>query len=154
MSKHYFEELHPGRTYATGTMTLTEEAIIRFAREWDPQPFHVEREAAKDTFFGQLIASGLHTFSATFRLCVDAGLFTGKATAGLGYDAIRFPLPALPESTIRASVTVLECRASASRRDVGVVGWGIETLDQDDQVVFTAQLVNFVQRRAEISEVS
>lgn len=154
MSKDYFEELHPGRTYVTGTITMTQEAIMRFAREWDPQPFHVDREAAKETSFGRLIASGLHTFAATFRLCFDAGLFTGKAIAGLGFDAIRFPRPVPPGSTIRAKVTVLECRPSASRRDVGIVRWGIETFDHDGQTVFTAQLVNLVQRRAEIPEAS
>jgi acyl dehydratase len=150
--REFFEDLRPGRVFETGGLTLTEDAIMRFALEWDFQPFHVDREAAKSSMFGQIIASGLHTLAATFRICVESGLFTGNAVVGLGYDAIRFLRPVPAGTTLRVKVTVLNCRPSASRPELGVVRWGIEARNERGDTVLTMKLSNMVRRRPTVPD--
>ena len=135
--KLYYEDIEKGAVYQTGGVTVTEDAIIRYAMEYDVQPFHVDREAAKQSIFGELVASGLHTLSLTFRLCNQEGLFTKTAVAGLGFDAVRFHAPVRPGSTLRATATVLDRRMSASRPRYGIVTWLIETYDQRGELVLS-----------------
>jgi acyl dehydratase len=110
----HFEDLAVGQVYSTFGVTITEESVIRFALEYDFQPFHIDKVAAQDSIFGGLIASGLQTLALTFRLCNQAQLFAGNAVAGIGLDDVRFLRPVHAGDTIRAVVTVAECRTSAS----------------------------------------
>jgi acyl dehydratase len=145
--KEFFEELEPGRSFQTGGMTVTEEAIIRFGLEWDFQPFHVDKVAAQSSIFGGLIASGLHTILITFRLCVQADIFTGNAVAGLGFKEIRFPNAVHPGSTLRVIATVRRCRPSGTKPGFGVVEWDLQCRDDAGRVVVTMLLSNLVRCR-------
>lgn len=142
----FFEDLYPGKTYETLGVTITKEAIVRFGLEYDFQPFHVDEMAAEKSMFGGLIASGLHTLCLAFRLCNQAGLFTGNAVAGLGIDELRFVRPVRPDDTLRVTLTIKDCRPSATRSDVGVVRWGVKCLNQVGEVVLSAVLANLVLR--------
>lgn len=148
----YFEDFAAGQVFKTLGVTVTEESVIRFALEYDFQPFHVDRIAAKDSIFKGLVASGIHTLALTFRLCNQAQLFTGNAVAGLGLDDVRFLRPVYAGDTIRAVVTVADRRPSVTHRNAGVVKWTIETLNQDDQLVFKAKMANLIKRRPAASE--
>lgn len=145
--KEFFEDLEPGRNFQTGGMTVTEEAIIRFGQEWDFQPFHVDKIAAASSLFGGLIASGLHTVLITFRLCVQADIFTGNAVAGLGFEKIRFLNPVRPGSTLCATATVRRCRRSGTKPGFGVVEWDLQCRDDAERVVLTMTLNNLVRCR-------
>jgi acyl dehydratase len=110
----YFEDFAPGQTIELGTRTVSEEEIVAFAREWDPQPFHVDPEAAKESVFGGLIASGWHTGSIWMRMYVDTVL--GSAARGSpGIEELRWLAPVRPGDVLTASLTVLE--ATPSERD-------------------------------------
>lgn len=143
----FFEDLAAGQVFNTMAVTLTDDAIIRFALEYDFQPFHVDHRAAQESIFGGLIASGIHTLAITFRLCNQAQLFAGNAIAGIGFDDVRFLRPVHAGDSLRAVVTVLECRASKSHPAGGIVKWGITSVNQDGEDVFTATLINIIKRR-------
>src|SRR5262249_6014002 len=80
---HYFEDLAPGQTFEAPARTITEDAAIDFAAEWDPQPFHTDKQAGQSSLFGKLAASGMHTLLLSFRMCVATGAFTPTGLAGL-----------------------------------------------------------------------
>jgi acyl dehydratase len=143
----FFEDLAAGQRYETMGVTLTDEAIIRFALEYDFQPFHVDKTAAEKSMFGGLIASGIQTFALTIRLCNQAQLFAGNAIAGIGFDEARFLKPVHAGDTIRVAATILECRASKSHPEGGIVQWDLRTFNQKDEEVFKAKLVNIMKRR-------
>jgi acyl dehydratase len=88
-----YEELEIGAVYHTASVTVTEGAIIDFALRWDPQPFHMDRFAAKESIFGELVGSGLQTLMLSYRLFHDRGLLKDTALAGLGIDSLRFVSP-------------------------------------------------------------
>jgi len=144
----FFEDLAVGQVYETHALTITDEAIIRFALEYDFQPFHVDKRAAQDSIFGGLIASGIQTLALTFRLCNQAQVFGGNAVAGIGFDEVRFLRPVYAGDSIKAAATVLQCRPSKSRPIGGVVKWGIKSVNQDGHDVFKATLINIIKRRA------
>lgn len=143
----YFEDLTEGRVFNTSGLTVTEEAVVRFALEYDFQPFHVDKVAARDSIFGGLIASGIQTIALTMRLCNQAQLFAGNAIAGIGFDEMRFVRPVRAGDTIRVVATVLDSRLSASHPTGGIVKWRLETLNQKDEVAFRATLINIMKRR-------
>jgi acyl dehydratase len=110
----YFEDFEPGQVVELGTRELTEEDIVAFAREWDPQPFHVDAEAAKGSVFGGLIASGWHTGAMWMRMYVDTAL--GSAARGSpGIEELRWLAPVRPGDTLTGTLTVLE--TTPSERD-------------------------------------
>lgn len=143
----FFEDFAPGQVYETMGLTLTDESVIRFALEYDFQPFHVDKVAAKESMFGGLIASGIQTLALSFRLCNQAQLFAGNAIAGIGMDDVRFLRPVHAGDTIHAVVTILETRLSGSHPAGGIVKWQIRTVNQDGQDVFKATLINIMKRR-------
>lgn len=123
---HFYEDLEVGTAFETPGVTLTEDAIVRFGLEFDPQPFHIDKTAAKASAFGGLVASGLQTLALSLRQCNQAHLFS-QAIAGLGFDKIKFHLPVPPGTTNRAKVSVVARRVSQSRPDAGIVKWHLET---------------------------
>ena len=143
----FFEDLQPGQTFHTEGITITEEAIIRFGLEWDFQPFHVDKVAAKSSLFGGLISSGLLTMLVTFRLCVQANIFSRNAVAGLGFKEVRFPSPVYPGNTLRVAASVGPCRRSKSKPDLGIVNWRLETRDETQRLVCSMELSNMVRCR-------
>jgi len=147
----YLDDLSPGQVFTTAGLTVTEDAIVRFAIEWYFQPFHVDRLAAEKSLYGGLIASGLHTAAITSRLCIHAGLLTGTVVAGLEWGRMRFVRPVRPGDTLRARVSVASMRRSRSRPGLGVVKWQIRTLNQDDKVVLETSVTNLVATRKQLA---
>jgi len=125
-----FEDFVPGQVYELGSRTVTEDELVDFARKWDPQPFHVDPEAAKESVFGGLIASGWQTGAIWMRLYVDTML--GSAARGSpGIEELRWLAPVRPGDTLSARLTVLETTPSATRPDRGTVRIRGEMLNQD-----------------------
>lgn len=131
----YFEDLQVGQRFGSGTVAVTAEAIKAFAREFDPQPFHVDEEAAKATFFGGLAASGWHTAALTMKLLVGGAYQPVGGLIGGGTDEMRWPRPVRPGDVLRVESEVLEIRPSQSRPDRGMVKTRITTLNQADEPV-------------------
>ncbi|KQV32648.1 hypothetical protein ASC97_03525 [Rhizobium sp. Root1203] len=142
----WYEDLSEGYSIRSEPIHLTKDAIVRFASEFDPQPFHLDEAAAANSFFGRLVASGAHTYALTMRLGVNAGVFTGNAIAGLGVDDVRFHKPVRPDSLLSALFTVKSLRESKSKPDLGIVHWLAETFDEHGVLVFSAVIKNLVRR--------
>jgi acyl dehydratase len=141
----YFEDYAPGVTFDCGSIDVDESSIIAFAKDYDPQPFHVD--PANDGPFGGLIASGWHTAALVMRLLVDNYLSTASSLGAAGVDELRWPYPVRPGDTLRVRATVAEARRSQSKPDRGVVRTLIEALNQDDVTVLRLTAINFMRVR-------
>ena len=147
MAVRYWEDFSPGEVIELGSRTITREAILAFAREFDPQVFHTDEEAARRTVFGGLIASGWHTGSLSMRLFYD-GLIKDVVSLGSpGFDELRWVKPVRPGDTLSARLTVIECVASRSKPDRGVIRALLETRNQDGEVVMSIKAINLFGRR-------
>ncbi len=137
----YLDDLSVGQRFITGDYALDAEGIVEFARQWDPQPFHTDPEAAQGTFFGALVASGWHTAGITMRLLVE-GLPIAGGLIGAGGE-ISWPAPTRPGAVLHVEAEVLEVRPSRSRPDRGMAIVRIETLDERGAVaqVFICTMV-------------
>ena len=142
----WFDDYSAGEVIdVPGDRLMTEERIVAFATEFDPQPFHVDPEAAADSIFGGLIASGWHTGSVLMSLLATT---LGPASLGSpGCDALRWTAPVRPGDRLSLRVTVLDTRVSSSRPDRGVLRYGNELRNQRDEVVMTLESTMFVLRR-------
>jgi acyl dehydratase len=130
----HFEDIQPGQVYELGTRTVTEDELIAFARDFDPQPFHVDLEAAKESVFGGLIASGWHTGALWMRMYVDTML--GSAARGSpGIEELRWLAPVRPGDTLTGRLTVLEATPSATKPDRGTIRIRGEMVNQDGVTV-------------------
>ncbi|MDQ1007402.1 acyl dehydratase [Streptomyces sp. V4I23] len=143
----YFEDFRTGDVHQLGTVTVTEEEVLEFARRFDPQPFHIDAELAKQSPFGGLIASGFHTASLFMRRYVD-GLLAYSACAGSpGIDEIRFHRPVRPGDVLTARLEVLGSRPSLMSPTTGIVQPRCELVAQDGTVVFSMILHSIFRRR-------
>lgn len=129
----YLEDLHVGQTFVSGSTTVTADEIKAFAREFDPQPFHLDEEAAKDSLFEGLAASGWHTAALTMRLLVQAFPLAG-GLVGAGGETT-WPRPTRPGDTLTVHVEVLEILPSRSRPDRGMIRTRSETRNQNGEAV-------------------
>jgi len=145
--RYYWEDFPVGRSFEYGSRTLTEEEIIRFAADWDPQRFHTDPLAAKATPFRGLVASGWHTGCVLMRLMCDAYLNEASCIGSPGIEEWRFALPVRPGDTLRFRSTVLESRLSASKPDRGIVKFRWELLNQRDEVAVSIVGTQFYLRR-------
>lgn len=143
----YFEDLTPGLTFRTGSQVLDAEAIKAFARQYDPQPFHTDAAAAKDSFFGELVASGWHTMAVSMRLIVDGEFRPAGGVIGGGVDEFRWPMPVRPGDTLTVVSEIVESRPSRSRPEIGLVRARHSTLNQRGETVQTFIANHVVQRR-------
>jgi len=145
----YFEDFRVGETGALGTHTITEVEIVAFARKYDPQPFHVDPEAARATFFGGLIASGWHTCAILMRLSVEAARREEAAGTGSpGVDSCRWLKPVRPGDRLSARTEVLEAWPSRSK-PFGFVRRRLEMLNQHGQIVLSLVGISMYRRRPE-----
>lgn len=119
--KYYWEDLTVGETRALGAVTPTAEETTAFARQFDPQPFHLDAEAAKNSVFGALCASGWHTCALAMRLMVTNFLCESSSLGSPGLENIRWLKPVFPGDTLHLRHTVVESRPMNSRPDVGLV---------------------------------
>ena len=135
MRPRHFEDFAVGQVFEFGDATVTEAEIVLFARRYDPQPFHVDAEAAADGPFGGLIASGWHTASIFMRMYVDAVLADTVGMGSPGVEEVRWLVPVRPGDTLRGRATILEATPSAKRADRGTIRARFETLNQRDEIV-------------------
>ena len=145
----YFEDYQPGTSYDCGTVSLDEASIIAFAKDFDPQPMHVDPAAAAASPFGGLIASGWHTAASVMRLLVQNYLSTEASLGSPGIDEIRWPFPVRPGDTLRVRANVIEARQSLSKPDRGIVKTLIEAVNEDGRTVMRATAINFMRVRPE-----
>ncbi len=139
----YLEDLAVGQTFRTGTVSVEPERIKAFAAEFDPQPFHLDEEAAGTSFFGGLVASGWHTASLSMRLMVTSGFKIAGGLIGAGVDEIRWPRPVRPGDVLHVEGEVLEVRPSRKSPERGIVRLRSKTINQHGDTVMeqTANLV-------------
>jgi acyl dehydratase len=142
----YFEDYTPGHVYEFGTITVSEAQIIDFARQFDPQYFHIDPERAKASRFGGIVASGWHTIGLAMRLYVDHYLSHVACLASPGVDEIRWPNPVRPGDVLKIRVTILEARPSRSKPDQGIVRAKVEAINQRDELVLSMTTVSFLGR--------
>lgn len=116
-----FEDFTVGRVLETGKATVTREATLRFAAEFDPQPFHLDEAAAERSLFKGLSASGWHTCAIAMRLMCDAWLLDSTSLGSPGLDRVKWLAPVRPGDTLQVRMTVLEARTMASRPGIGLV---------------------------------
>lgn len=133
----YFEDFSVGQQLKSPrTYVIGKEEAIAFAREFDPQPQHVDAVAAKDSFFGELVVSGWHTAAASMRLKTETELFqTEGGVAGMGLESVRWPAPVRPGDAISVIITILAMRPSASRPDKGIIRYRAESFNQHGTLV-------------------
>jgi len=118
--KIYWEDFEAGQVRDLGTVTPTREETIAFARQFDPQPFHLDDEAAKASVFGALSASGWHTCAMAMRLMVTNFLHETSSLGSPGLESLKWLKPVFPGDTLRLQVTVLEVKPMGKRPDVGL----------------------------------
>ncbi|WP_254525626.1 MaoC family dehydratase [Natrinema caseinilyticum] len=145
----YYEDLEVGDTFETSGYTVTKAEIIDFAEQFDPQPFHVDEEAARDSMFGELVASGLHTLCLSVRLFVTE-IVDGEVDianmGGLGMDDLRWHEPVRPGDTLRVRVEVVDKTPSSSRSDRGYVDFRRSVVTDSDEEVLSILSHNIVRR--------
>lgn len=147
----FFEDFPLGERREFGSHAVSEEDIVRFAREFDPQAFHVDQAAAEASPYGGLIASGWHTCAIMMRLLCDGFLLQAASLGSPGVDLLRWKRPVRPGDTLHLVVTVREAKPSTSRRDRGVIVNDIEVLNANDEIVMTLQAMIMLYRRPEAS---
>jgi acyl dehydratase len=143
----YFEDFPPGDVRESGARTVTREEMLAFAREFDPQPFHIDEAAARQTIYGGLIASGWHTIAIYMRLMWDSYLKDTVSLGSPGVDEVRWLIPVRPGDTLRARFTVVDALPSRSKPDRGIVRSLSEVFNQRGEVVMTLRGLGMFGRR-------
>ena len=138
MTERYLEDFSAGQIFSCGPLRVDRDRIKSFAREFDPQKFHLDEEAAAKTLFGGLAASGWHTAAMTMRLLVESDLKPAGGIVGVGFEEFRWSAPVRPGDELRIEVEVLEVRNSRSRPNQGLLKLRITTLNQDNAAVQVA----------------
>jgi acyl dehydratase len=147
---YYLEDFAVGQVFATGRLRIDADQIKAFAKQFDPQPFHLDEEAAKSSVFRGLAASGWHTAALTMRLLADGEFKPAGGILGVGFDELSWPRPVRPGDELHAKSEILELRPSKSRPDRGLIRVRTTTYNQNNEAVqiFTGNLI--VQRRQPI----
>jgi acyl dehydratase len=135
MTVRYLEDFAVGQTFRSGRLQIDKERIKTFAAEFDPQPFHLDEEAARDTIFGGLAASGWHTAAVSMRLLVDSDIKPAGGIVGAGFDELRWTRPVRPGDELRVESEILDVRPSKSRPGQGLIKVRTTTLNQNDEPV-------------------
>jgi acyl dehydratase len=135
MDQRYLEDFAVGQTFGSGRLTVAAERIKSFAAEFDPQPFHLDDAAAKQTIFRGLAASGWHTAAMTMRLLVESELRPAGGIVGAGFDEFRWPRPVRPGDELHVESEVLEVRPSTSRPEQGMIKVRTTTFNQAGEAV-------------------
>lgn len=143
MTVRYLEDFSVGQLFGTGRLRVDKEQIFAFARQFDPQPFHVDEAAAIKSPFQGLAASGWHTAALTMRLMVDGEFKPAGGILGVGFDDLSWPRPVRPGDELRAKSEILDVRPSKSKPDRGMIRVRTTTFNQNDEPVmlFTGNLL-------------
>jgi len=147
VSELYLDDLHVGDRFGSDTIEVTEKSIIAFAREFDPQQFHLDASAAEQSIFKGLSASGWHTAAMSMRLFITGELKIAGGSIGLGVDELRWPQPVRPGDVLRLETEILDVRASRSKPDRGIIRIRNVTTNQRGEIVQTFMAFVMVRRR-------
>jgi acyl dehydratase len=143
----YLEDLHVGDRFGSETIEVTADHIKAFARQWDPQQFHLDEKAAEQSIFEGLSASGWHTAAMSMKLFVTGGLKLAGGSVGLGVDELRWPRPVRPGDVLKVETEILNVRASRTKPDRGIIRIRNVTTNQRGEVVQTFEAFVMVRRR-------
>ena len=135
MTKQYLEDYAAGQVYRSGQLRVDEDQIMAFAAQFDPQPYHLDEEAARKSVFGGLAASGWHTAALTMRLLVESEFRPADGILGVGFDELSWPRPVRPGDELHVESEVLEVRPSKSRPDRGLIRVRTTTFNQNGEPV-------------------
>ncbi len=147
MNTRYLDDLQAGQRFVSGGITLSEAEIIDFAWRYDPQPFHLDVNAAAESPYGGLIASGFQSMLLCFRLFIQSGVLAGSSLGSPGIDELRWLAPVRPGDTLHSEVDVLEVRPSASKPDRGVARLKYLALNQRGEAVLSFIVIHLLRRR-------
>jgi len=143
----YFEDFQVGERIELGSVTVTEEEIIAFAQQYDPQPFHISPDQTKHSYYGGLIASGWHTVSLLMRLMVNVLINDTISFGSPGVDEVRWLKPVRPNDTLHARLTIVNAVPSKRRAELGILTSSSEVFNQSGELVLTLKGVHFFGRR-------
>lgn len=144
----YLDDMQAGTKRSFGRYEVTREEVLDFARKYDPQPFHLSDEAAAETHFGRLSASGWHTCAMTMAMVVENLKAHDQAGLGSpGIDELRWLKPVYPGDTLRCETEILDKRASQSRPEMGSYRSRMTVLNQDDVTVMTFVSIGLIRTR-------
>jgi acyl dehydratase len=151
MTKLFLEDLVVGQTFGSGRLQIDARSIKRFAAEFDPQPFHLDEQAARETMFRGLAASGWHTAALTMRLLVESDFKPANGLVGASMDELSWPRPVRPGDELHIEIEILEIRLAKSRQGQGIVKIRVVTLNQADKAVqiYIANIVVLGRRKEE-----
>ena len=152
MDKLYFEDFSPGEVREYGSMEVNAHRIKSFAEQFDPQPFHLDEVAARETMAGGLIASGWHTAAMLMRMNYDGFLNRMASQGGLGVEEINWVKPVRPGDRLSARCTIVSARPSKSKPQLGLVDFHFDVLNQQGETVMTQKLLALVERRPAAEE--
>ena len=142
----FFEEFNVGDKFSSGGVTFTESEIVRFALQYDPQPFHIDVEAANNSQFKGLIASGFQTLALVFRMYIQEGMLK-QGMGSPGMDELRWLLPVRPGDTLHMETEILSTKASSSKTDRGYVEKLCTVVNQKSEKVMTVRVIQIIRRR-------
>lgn len=147
METRFWEDFKVGEVEQIGARKVERDEVIAFAKQFDPQPFHVDEAAAKESMYGGLIASGWHTCAMVMRMMCDAYLLESASAGSPGIDKLRWLKPVRPGDILRAQRTTLESRISKSRPEIGIVSNRWEVFNQDGEMVMSMEGYGMFRRR-------
>ena len=148
-ARFFWEDFPAGKVRDFGDTTVSRDAVLAFARQFDPQPFHVDDAVAEGSLFGGLCASGWHTCAMAMRMMCDAYLLDAASLGSPGMDNIRWLKPVFPGDTLRMRMEVLEARPMASKPQVGLTRSRWEVRNQHDEPVLTMEGWGMFRRRGD-----
>jgi len=147
LADYYLEDFEPGRTYTSPSLTVTDAEAVDFARRYDPQYFHLDPVAARDSVFGGLVLGGFQTAAISWALVQQTRMFDASALAGIGVDELRWHKPVRPGDTLRCDFTLIDARASRTQDDRGIVRFRYELKNQRDELVLSLVIIQLLRRR-------
>ena len=149
--QRWFDDYEVGERFTFSTTTIDEAEIIEFGRKFDPQPFHIDPEAARSTVYGRLIASGWHTGSIMMRM-LGEDLLGPSSMGSPGLDELRWLAPVYPEDRLTLVVEILEMRPSRSKSDRGIIKMSHQLVNQDGTTVVRSVANMMIARRLEAAQ--
>ncbi|MFM0092032.1 MaoC family dehydratase [Paraburkholderia sediminicola] len=147
MTRRYLEDLQLGETWTTESLTIEADDVIDFGRKFDPQPFHVDPDAARTSLFGGLIASGWHLAALAMRLCVEARMFGETPVVGAGVDELRWLQPVKPGDTVHVKRELVEIQTMPEKPKRGIAKARIDLINQRGEVVMRFYGLTSIPRR-------
>ena len=144
----YLDDFAIGDKFSTGEAEITEAMILSFARDYDPQPFHLDPAAAEQSIYGGLIASGFQTLALGFRLVLETGVYAASSMGSSGFDELRWLKPVRPGDRLHVEAEVIGITPSRSKPDRGIIRVAYRYLDQRGEPVLTVAMMHMLRRRA------